>query len=986
MTVPLVTIPAGTSPRFDPTQVGGKAANLGRLREIVVAVPCFYVVTIEAFRHAMSADRLGERIERRLAAVSPQRDGDFAAASEDIRAWICGADPPAAMREAVAKTHLELLSENASMAVRSSAADEDTAERSFAGIYDSFLFVRGVDGVLCAIQRVWASAYSQRALAYRVAQGLSFNRIGVAVVVQEMIDASRSGVVFTCHPTTGNPHQIVVSSVFGAGEGLVSGRLPADTYTVQKDSLDVFAEIVEKQQQFVQGAAGASSDAAPAPLRSGIRKNSDERADGICRNSCEFPYQDRNSCEFRYQDSKQSVQGAAGASGLVAEAVPAADRKRSSLTDDEVRAVSQVAIEIERHFGRPQDIEFCFDRSGRLHLLQARPVSPVEDYGPAAGRRIVWDNSNIIESYAGVTSPMTFSFIRRAYTIVYHCFAEVMGIRRRVVQANRHTFENMLGLFRGRVYYNLANWYRLVRLFPGFAYNARFMETMMGLKESFALEDESPRPGRFRRWFVELPALLLLVARTAWNFLRIRSHVARFETNFRRHYSRWSQLDFRRMRPRELMDLYYEMEDALLWNWKAPIINDFYVMIFFGVLKRLCGGWCKDESGSLQNDLICGEGGLESAEPARMLLRLASLAWNRPELRELIETAPLESLPERIAEDSQFADFQDMMDRYLQQYGFRCMNELKLEEYSLRDRPAQVYQVLRNYLTLGDPAVLNVALIEAREQEIRRAAEQSAFASLRKGRGLMPRSAIFRWVLACARLGVKNRENMRFARTRIYGLLRELLRATGEHFGAEGILADREDIFYLRLDEVWDYIKGTAESTDLRGLAAVRRKEYDGYRSEQAAPADRFETYGMAHHRNSLHDWRRERGEETVGEGELRGTGCSPGKVTAQAQIVRSPDDDLNLANKILVAERTDPGWVPLYPVVAGILIERGSLLSHSAVVAREMGIPTIVGITGLLGTVQTGQLVKMDGRAGTVEMVDVELPEDQGTGDASHA
>jgi pyruvate,water dikinase len=88
----------------------------------------------------------------------------------------------------------------------------------------------------------------------------------------------------------------------------------------------------------------------------------------------------------------------------------------------------------------------------------------------------------------------------------------------------------------------------------------------------------------------------------------------------------------------------------------------------------------------------------------------------------------------------------------------------------------------------------------------------------------------------------------------------------------------------------------------------------------------------------------------------------------------------LQLSREILVAERTDPGWVPLYPAVAGILIERGSLLSHSAVVAREMGIPTIVGITGLLNAVQTGQTLTMDGRSGTVTIVSDEL-QDQNVG-----
>ncbi len=250
--------------------------------------------------------------------------------------------------------------------------------------------------------------------------------IAVAVIVQKMIDAPRSGVIFTCNPGTGSVHQVVVSSLFGVGEGLVSAGLEADTYTVEKETLEFTAQIVDKRERLVL--------------------NVDE-------------------------------------GGLAREELPTDLQSQSSLSDEEVRDVARAAIDVERHFGRPQDLEFCFDRQDRLLLLQSRPVTNIAEYGPAAGHRLVWDNSNIIESYSGVTSPMTFSFIRRAYTIVYHCFAEVMGISPAKVRANQHTFENMLGLIRGRVYYNLQNWYRLIRLFPGFQYNAQFMEAMMGLKE-----------------------------------------------------------------------------------------------------------------------------------------------------------------------------------------------------------------------------------------------------------------------------------------------------------------------------------------------------------------------------------------------------------------------------------------------------------------------------------------------------------------------
>jgi len=209
---------------------------------------------------------------------------------------------------------------------------------------------------------------------------------------------------------------------------------------------------------------------------------------------------------------------------------------------------------------------------------------------------------------------------------------------------------------------------------------------------------------------------------------------------------------------------------------------------------------------------------------------------------------------------------------------------------------------------------------------------------------------------------------MRFARTRIYGVVRELIRAIGQQMANDSIIADREDVFYLTIDELWDFIKGTAVTADLRALSQLRRAEFDRYRDGDGGD-DSESTFGFVYHKNLFQNLAREVVE--VEEGQLAGTGCCPGKLTKTVRVLRTPQDNMTLSGEILVAERTDPGWVPLYPAVSGILIERGSILSHSAVVAREMGIPTIVGINGLLKHVQDGDTVTMDGSSGIIQLHD---------------
>jgi rifampicin phosphotransferase len=868
------------SDKADATLVGGKAANLDRLARLGFTVPPFYVVTTDAFRAARAAGSTTTM--------------------------------PTAVRNDIARAHTASNLDAAYVAVRSSAVGEDAVGDSFAGIHDSFLYVRGTDAVLAAIARVWASATSERALAYRKSRNLPLNDIEIAVVVQAMVDADASGVAFTADPTSGDVHRTVISALFGLGEGLVSGGLDADLFTVDKRSGAIETRLADKSERFV------------------------------------------------FDRERQS--------GVRREALPAELREKPSLTDEQVRRIASQARQIENQYGAPQDIEFAFDRTGASFILQTRPITTVEELGPAAGYGLLWDNSNIIESFSGVTSPMTFSVIRRAYATVYRCFSEVMGIPADVIRQSEPLYQNMLGLIKGRVYYNLKSWYLLLRLFPGYEYNRQYMESMMGVKESYepGTSQESGVTTQheseiMRRYFVELPKLVRLIARSLWNFVRIRSRVSWFEELFEFHYRRWAAMDFAEKRPHELMAIYGEMERDILMHWRAPIINDLFVMVNYGLLKKLCATWCGDTTGSLQNDLICGEGGIRSTEPTFRLMAIGRDVRAQPDLAAVFAQTPIAEIGRATRHDPRFATFNREFARYLDEYGFRCMNELKLEEPTLRDRPDFAYQVIRNYVTSEGGA--DPAAITARESAIRTRAEARAATML----PWLKRRVFWR-ILKNARLGVKNRENMRFARTRIFGLVRELVRALGAKLAEAGALERSEDVFYLTLDETFDFVKGTAVTTRLRDLVALRRAEFDAYRQDEAsAPDDRFETFGMVHSRNRF----RARAVATAQtDGKLRGIPCSPGTVTNTVKVILSPTDDAQLSGEILVAGRTDPGWVPLYPSVSGLLIERGSILSHSAIVAREMGIPTIVGIPGLTSTLKTGQTVTMDGSAGTVEVV----------------
>jgi pyruvate,water dikinase len=383
-------------------------------------------------------------------------------------------------------------------------------------------------------------------------------------------------------------------------------------------------------------------------------------------------------------------------------------------------------------------------------------------------------------------------------------------------------------------------------------------------------------------------------------------------------------------------------------------------MLHFGVLKKLTEKWCSSLGDQLYNDLLSGEGGLESAEPTHKIVLLTSLVKKNPALEELFLSADAESLFETIKRKPEFAEFNKGVEDYIERFGFRCMSEQKLEEIDLKTDPSYLFSMIKNYLRAG-----NYDLDEflKDEKKLRLAAEAKVNGHLR---GI--KKKVYYWSLRNARLAVKNRENTRFARTRYFGLVRYMFQAIGEDLTKNGVLDHPMDVFYLTIEEIIAYSEGRSIHKNLKPLIKARQEELEHYQ-QQDDPNERFYTRGVVYTGNS---WQQQELEidEDLPEGTLKGLACSPGTIEKEVKVILSPKDDLEINGEILITSRTDPGWVPIYPSISGLAIERGSLLSHSAIVARELGIPTVIKIKGLLEKVKTGDRIFLDGEKGIIKIL----------------
>ncbi|MCP3164623.1 phosphoenolpyruvate synthase [Myxococcus qinghaiensis] len=302
--------------REDVAVAGGKGANLGELTRAGLPVPPGFVVTAAAFQEAMAPVR--PRLRELWRRVDPDDPESLATITEALRGVVRQATIPEHLRTALV-TAYHRLGENKAVAVRSSATSEDTASTSFAGMHETYTNVVGDEALLDRLRACWASAYGQRVVAYRKAQGLT-EEPAIAVVVQAMVDSARAGVMFTADPSTGDTGRIIIEAAFGLGEAVVSGQVEPDTYVVTKQGPRVQeARVGEKAFRLVRDGVGH------------------ERR----------------------------------------ETLPPGQAHQRVLKDVEVLELARLGLRVERHYDAPQDIEWA-EEGGRLYLVQSRPVTTLD--------------------------------------------------------------------------------------------------------------------------------------------------------------------------------------------------------------------------------------------------------------------------------------------------------------------------------------------------------------------------------------------------------------------------------------------------------------------------------------------------------------------------------------------------------------------------------------------------------------------------------
>jgi phosphohistidine swiveling domain-containing protein len=893
----------------DARATGAKAHNLARMRRLNLPVPPGFVITAGALEDTLLHNDLSTRIEAATRQLNPRDPPSLRRASEAVRALLEGAEVPRSLRDEISAACARLLPGSA-VIVRSSAVGEDGAASSFAGQLDSILDVRGEDELFRAILACWSSYWSDRCLFYQASREALL--LGMGIVVQELVQSKISGVLFTEAPGAPSGDELFAEYCFGQGTALVSGAINPGSFAVSRASLRV-RRIAAPEQEAIAGAAALLTDACIVEL-------------------------------------------------------------------------ARAALSLEAHFGAPQDIEWTLDPLGRLFLVQSRPITTSkranERASSSAAPRVTWSNANVNENFPAPISPLLYSIASAGYSNYFKNLAKAYGISERRIRAMEDPLRSIIGVHGARMYYNLTNIHAFLSVAPFGDTLAEYFNTYVG-----ASAPDGKKPGIAPRRGVgraaDLAELAVVAATTANQYRTIENKIREFEARVDAFAERTRPPVLAEKSKNELLADLRAFVDIRCNRWTNASLADAASAVCYGLLKQALREALPDaDQGALHNTLLKGLPDIVSSQPAVEIWELSRLVRADAELRALLEGEGGAAVLIAIERDKErggerFAAFRSALDRSLERWGFRGSGELMLTEPSFQEDPAGLLAIVKTYMAIDGTSPAEVM---KRQDEERVAETARVIALLRDPRrgSLVSRTLRARAVsllLGWTQRSIGLRERARLKQALLYSRFRRVALAIGEALVKEGGIDAPADIFFLTHQEIDALLSGSAMFPyRVRDLIALRREEHREL-SSMAPPdvitlpeGDYLEMAGAA----ALAEGAKAASPGGAAPDDLRGAGTCGGRITAPAAVIGDMSEAHRLAaGDVLVTRQTDPGWGPVFFLIKGLVMERGGMLSHGAIIAREFGIPAVVGVREATQRIRHGSTVAVDGDRGTVRLLD---------------
>jgi phosphohistidine swiveling domain-containing protein len=608
-----------------------------------------------------------------------------------------------------------------------------------------------------------------------------------------------------------------------------------------------------------------------------------------------------------------------------------------------------LGLALERELGRPQDIEWLVDRNAKLWIVQSRAITTLA--AQPSGARQTFSNVNVNENYPRPLSPLLYSIASEAYQHYFHHLGRLLGVRESVLERIDDPLRHCVGVHGARLYYNLTNIHRAIAAAPFAGVLATAFDGFVGVDD----EGQDGERNATARPPARLAEIVRVVTAAIRSFRSLPRRIARFEARVDAYVARTHDLEALSLE--QLRQRLLEFLDIRLRAWADAALADLAATLAYASLRWTIGRTLGREAAKqLPQSLLLAIPELVSAKPVERLWELSRIARANPALCDAftqLSSDDPEALLASLRADPRMQQFCSAFDDYVGEFGFRISGELLLTTESFVERPAALLPVLAPFVALVGPSPHETAAAQAvrRDQAIAEVARQ-----------LRPRwRLLFKRSLRATQRAIGYRERARLRQALLYGRLRAVVRSLGRALVERGRLGRADDLLFLTWREIDDWLSGHAMLPGtIPELVELRRREHERLAAERPPATVRL----------PIGEYLREPSElDELGEpGTLRGVGVAGGRATGRARVL----EDLSEAGtfvrgECLVTRQTDPGWAPLFYLAKGLVMERGGMLSHGAIVAREFGIPGVIAVPHATRILRSGERVEVDGDRGLV-------------------
>ena len=885
----------------DTLEIGNKAANLGILIQNNFNVPEGFVITTNAYNEFVNFNNLDKSIQESLASLEYHNYKSLEKCSKEIQDLIVNSKIPSVLVNEFELNYKRYSSYN--VAVRSSATAEDLPTASFAGQYDTYLNLKGLNHVVDHIKKCYASLWTNRAISYRYKNKIPHEKVKIAVIVQKMVSAKSAGVLFTLNPVTLNNEEMVIESNFGLGESIVSGKSSPDEFFIQK-----------------------------------LKKGSFHILNTRIGNKSLVVHPKAN-------DPKGGVEYVELSEELT---------DQPSLSESNILKLANVGIQIEKKFKNiPQDIEWAIDQDDQIHILQARPVTATK--AESEPSEILWSRGYSDDYWNDNVTPLFFELLGDPIT-------KIVNVELNSIMGYKRMNADLLKLYKAHAYFNLDVIKRKVENeIPKFM---RSEDVLNYFPEGSGIYGKNSMKNLPFHIINRIVAELRIgvydpngaMSKTAeayynWN-----------EETFVPYYQEFTNQLKKLVESEDVIGLINLIDDIdklmiphfRLIRYGIPVHNLGMSLLVHYLLSRFLS---KEETSKYYPILISGLKN-KLTETNSAVNRLASIINKSPEVKTIFNNQNSSHIHKSLltSENPTVKNFLNAFGEFLEVHGDRSFTR-EIYYPRWKEPPmTNIFDILKS-LTLDQKEDWEIN--KTKNLKRRGLNEKIVEYKIREKRFGLLKWKILSLILKNSRKYISFRENQRFNLDRWISMNRELFLELGKIFTKRKIISDIDKIFFLHKHEIKKLGLGEYNRQEIQKISSIVTERYDDFKKYENKIPPKFLLNNREFNDVVKHD---KRSKIYYGLPASQGITTSVIRVVYDINFISE-----TRTGEILVVPQTDPGWTPVFSKIGGLITETGGILSHGAVISREYGIPAVTNITNACKIFKTGQIVTINGFDGTV-------------------